>query len=273
MADIFVSYSRPDRPLVEKLAEELRRRGLSVWDDTQIRPGEDWAVAIQTALEAAKRVVVLWTDTAAESRYVRYEAQLASKLKKLTIAMFGDAEPPSLLSQSQYIKATGPDPVDELATMIAATFQEAGWNAEPSARSPEISDAPTNRGFAFLSYAEEDSAFADELRRFLTGEKFLYWEYSSGERDIEKLLYLELEAKIRESDVVISIVSPDWKHSVWAAREYFFAKEIGRPVFIVESRSTEPTLAIAGEHRITIWGERRSLGFELLSRELKRRGL
>lgn len=274
MTDVYLSYSRRDRVLAERLASELGKRGLSVWRDVAIEPGENWREALRAALRSAKRVVLLWTAHGRESISLVQEAGYAGSLGKLMVVAFdGIPLPTNVLHQRYATSASDPEALQHLATLIAVTMKDdhpqEGLPFHQEVEPLEV----RNRGFAFLSYAEEDWVFVDELRRFLIEEGFLYWEYSSSDRDVEKLLHLELEDKIRESDVVISVVSPDWKRSVWCSREYFYAKEIGRPVFIAEHRELPPTLAIAGENRLRFWGERRSAGFTLLSRELKRRGL
>lgn len=60
---IFISYSREDRVWLEKLQTMLKplvKKGtISVWDDTQVFPGEQWKEEITKALEAANMAVLL----------------------------------------------------------------------------------------------------------------------------------------------------------------------------------------------------------------------
>ncbi len=62
-ADIFISYSHRDAPSLEELRFALRhleREGrLDVWDDTVIRPGENWARDLRQRLDTARVIVVL----------------------------------------------------------------------------------------------------------------------------------------------------------------------------------------------------------------------
>jgi TIR domain len=40
MADVFVSYSKDDRPLIEEFSKFLEREGYVVWWDTRLVGGE-----------------------------------------------------------------------------------------------------------------------------------------------------------------------------------------------------------------------------------------
>jgi formylglycine-generating enzyme required for sulfatase activity/energy-coupling factor transporter ATP-binding protein EcfA2 len=57
--DLFLSYNRLDRKLVDRLAEALRERGLKVFkDDWYLRPGEPWPIALERNLAASRAVAV-----------------------------------------------------------------------------------------------------------------------------------------------------------------------------------------------------------------------
>ena len=51
MADLFISYSREDRDLIQSLAEALQAAELSVWWDRNIGGGAEFARAIETELD------------------------------------------------------------------------------------------------------------------------------------------------------------------------------------------------------------------------------
>jgi len=63
MTDVFISYKREDKARVEPIVEGLRRSGLSVWWDRDISGGQVWRQSISEHLEAARCVVVVWSET------------------------------------------------------------------------------------------------------------------------------------------------------------------------------------------------------------------
>ena len=60
---VFISYSHADREWLERLKRHLKplvREGrLDCWDDTHIRPGDDWQQEIRNALDTAQVAVLL----------------------------------------------------------------------------------------------------------------------------------------------------------------------------------------------------------------------
>lgn len=83
MADIFVSYASSDRPRAERLKAWFEEAGWSTWIDRDIGLGEDWAGRVQTELERARLVVVLWGAEARRSEWVQKEAVAAQQSDRL----------------------------------------------------------------------------------------------------------------------------------------------------------------------------------------------
>jgi hypothetical protein len=50
---IFLSYASADSKSVERLVDKLKVRGLDVWTDRLIAPGQDWQPQIEAALDEA----------------------------------------------------------------------------------------------------------------------------------------------------------------------------------------------------------------------------
>ena len=60
---VFISYSHADKEWLDRLKRHLkplvREGNLDCWDDTHIRPGDDWKQEIQNALDTAQVAVLL----------------------------------------------------------------------------------------------------------------------------------------------------------------------------------------------------------------------
>lgn len=88
MAQIFLSYAHQDRDRVALLAGALQRAlGCDVWWDRRILPGQQFDDAIRQALENARSVVVVWSSTSVQSRWVRSEAREAARRSVLVPIM------------------------------------------------------------------------------------------------------------------------------------------------------------------------------------------
>lgn len=91
MADIFLSYSRTDKPRVAPLVAALEAQGWSVWWDTALAPGEEFDQVTAAELDRCKAVVVVWTPTSVASRWVRGEARVGAERGVLLPIRFENA--------------------------------------------------------------------------------------------------------------------------------------------------------------------------------------
>ena len=94
MADVFISYARTDRDAAAALATWLEAQGCSVWWDSSLSGGENFSRRIEQELAAAAAVVVLWSQAASGSDWVRDEAATAKAAGKLVPASIDGAAPP-----------------------------------------------------------------------------------------------------------------------------------------------------------------------------------
>jgi hypothetical protein len=90
LADIFISYSKPDRDKVVMLAAYLESEGWTVWWDKNLNPGDTYRDDIMRELVAARAVIVLWTQNSIKSDFVRAEAGRAKADGKLIPVKEGD---------------------------------------------------------------------------------------------------------------------------------------------------------------------------------------
>jgi hypothetical protein len=92
--EIFISYSREDRPAARHFAQCFADEGFSVWWDATLQAGETFDEVIERELKAAKAVVVLWSPRSVQSRWVRAEATLADRNGKLAPAIIEKCDRP-----------------------------------------------------------------------------------------------------------------------------------------------------------------------------------
>jgi tetratricopeptide (TPR) repeat protein len=94
MSSVFLSYVREDVEKARALAAALERAGHSVWWDRQIRGGAQYSSEIEAALNAADKVVVLWSAKSVASAWVRDEAAAGRDTGRLVpITLDGTAAP------------------------------------------------------------------------------------------------------------------------------------------------------------------------------------
>jgi len=89
------------------MARELGKAGWSVWYDREIPAHRPFAEVIQTELELAKAVIVLWSEASAASEWVRSEANRARELHKLVQVRLDDVRLPMPFDQVQCADVRG----------------------------------------------------------------------------------------------------------------------------------------------------------------------
>ncbi|MEA3014023.1 MAG: hypothetical protein QOD42_2568 [Sphingomonadales bacterium] len=103
MAQVFISYQKRDRALVERIRDVLAEAGLSVWWDDNVTPRENWDRALEREIGIGPHVLVLWTRNSVDSDWVRIEANYARNKGKLVQARFDNSEIPIAFSMIQYV--------------------------------------------------------------------------------------------------------------------------------------------------------------------------
>jgi hypothetical protein len=112
VADIFISYARPDRLLAMHLASFLEAEGFTVWWDTSLLGGDDFRNVILDELGKARAAIVIWTKSSIASDWVISEAGRAHDARKLI-----PLRPPNLAPD------TIPPPFDVLHTEVTGDFE------------------------------------------------------------------------------------------------------------------------------------------------------
>jgi adenylate cyclase len=94
MADVFVSYARSDKARVAPLVAAIEANGWTVWWDPEISPGQEFDRQIALELKTATAVLVVWTRSSVQSRWVRGEAREGAERGILVPVRFERADLP-----------------------------------------------------------------------------------------------------------------------------------------------------------------------------------
>ena len=269
MEYVFISYSAKDKEFVSKLNNDLNKNGVNTWVDfQQISPGEMWKDSLESALKKAALIIIVLSEHSVNSAYVMNELIASRKAGKsiipIKIGPFNRNTIPSYILDIQWI-----DFSENYRNAFMGLFQAI---PESLIQFDPINNKQKTKGYIFLSYAEEDGSHADELKMFLKNNHFAYWDYKSSNRNYHSQFFLELESVIEDAVATLSVITPSWKTSIWATREYFFSEEVGTPVYLLKFQPSKPILAISGQHYLD-FVTNKSAAFILLSKELTQKGL
>jgi TolB-like protein/Tfp pilus assembly protein PilF len=100
---LFLSYAHGDHAQAQRLARVLERIGYTVWWDALIEGGTRYAQTIDQALGSADAVLVLWSNRAIESDWVRDEAAHGRDRHRLVPLSLDGTLPPLGFRQLQVI--------------------------------------------------------------------------------------------------------------------------------------------------------------------------
>ena len=135
MSDVFVSYSSQDRARVVPLVQALERRGWTVWWDRKIDAGTAFDREIEAAIDEAKCIVVVWSESSVLSDWVRSEASEGLNRGILAPVAIDPVRPPLAFRLTQTIDLTARDaslePLIEAVRRHCPLPNRAGRNASP----------------------------------------------------------------------------------------------------------------------------------------------
>jgi hypothetical protein len=92
--DVFLSYASEDEAQARELARAVGERGLSVFWDREIPPGQTWHSYVGEALGNARCVVVAWSHHSIVSDWVIEEANEGKRRRILVPVLFEAVQPP-----------------------------------------------------------------------------------------------------------------------------------------------------------------------------------
>jgi hypothetical protein len=94
VADVFISYARANVRRVKPISKSLADAGFSLWWDDHLKAGDDFAMVIERELAASRCAVVVWSEAARNSLWVRAEANEALDAGKLVQVRVDGVKPP-----------------------------------------------------------------------------------------------------------------------------------------------------------------------------------
>ncbi|MGL6289575.1 MAG: TIR domain-containing protein [Silanimonas sp.] len=133
MSTVFLSYCRSDQTEAARLAAALTAAGLDVGWDHLIEGGAAYAKRIESALESADAVVVLWSTRSIESDWVLDEAARGRDLRKLVPASLDGTPSPLGFRQYQTVDLARWRNGDDAACVEALVRAVAGLGASGDA--------------------------------------------------------------------------------------------------------------------------------------------
>lgn len=163
MPNVFLSYSRTDAEIVEKIAGDLRRQGIGSWIDRHnLIGGQEWQPQIEHAISDADFMVVLLSKSSLASPWVRleYEKALGRQLEaggtRLIPALIEQVDLPPSIARVQYVDFT---------ESYFEGMQQLLRALEVSTAGPELRELFQLKGFA--------RELAGEVAKYLAVEKTL----------------------------------------------------------------------------------------------------
>jgi len=154
---IFVSYAREDaprvRPLLDAVQAQLQARRIAarLWvDSEELKPGEQWDVAITRALEASVGLLVFVSERSSRSPWVRGEitVAIAAAGEKLVVPIVLDDSvdlPYGLaaLQSMRYVGDVGPEQTREAARLITEAIAQFLRRTPDPPPALAVGEAPT----------------------------------------------------------------------------------------------------------------------------------
>jgi len=149
VAKVFISYERSAEATARTAGDLLRARGHEIWWDAEIPPHRDYGDVIAERLQAADAVLVLWSDGAAQSHWVRAEADHALEHGKLVQASLDATPLPLPFNRIQFARLpgwTGDAQHPEWLKVLGSIEQIAAGSAVLAAPAPSAALPLTGRG-------------------------------------------------------------------------------------------------------------------------------
>ena len=112
--DVFLSYAREDKEFTSKIETALGKQGWRVFKDREIRSGMRWENVLVDQLNQIRCILVLWSKSSVNSKWVLKEARRGLERKNLVQVSIDSTAPPDEFLPYQYrelsaLRSEGPD--------------------------------------------------------------------------------------------------------------------------------------------------------------------
>lgn len=132
---VFISYARGDAKRVRTIVAAIEAAGYPVWWDAMLQGGEQYSGLIAAAIERAFAVVVVWSELAVASNWVRDEAQAGNERGCLVPVSLDGVQPPLGFRQFHTIDLARSSEagVEQMLAALAALHGQPARPARPAA--------------------------------------------------------------------------------------------------------------------------------------------
>jgi len=250
LADIFISYSRTDRELIQSLAEALQSEGFTVWWDRDIGGGAEFARAIERELAAAKTIIVAWSEASLGSHWVRDEADYARGEHKLLPLSLDGVLPPLGFRQLHALEfegwngTSGHPAFAKLLTSLgkqqsvaaSSARRATGW-VKPSIAVLPFANLSTDKEIEFLADGITEDVIAEmstnqHISVAARSSSFAYKNQSPNVREVGKALGVRYvaEGSVRKmgkrARISAQLVGVETGAHIWANKFDYVLEEL-----------------------------------------------
>jgi hypothetical protein len=190
MVDIFVSYSKKDALHARTLSEYLESKGWDVFWDHEIPPGSNWVEYIGQNLDHSKLVVVLWSESSTESKWVRREASIALDKENLLPVRLQDVIPPNIFSSIQSASLVGWDGITktpDLEKLVGVIEKKIG---KPQSDATHVVERPITKPLTTKQQASSHKEKPQQSSQQQTAQKQTPQPVASAKKNTGLLLAL-----------------------------------------------------------------------------------